>query len=298
VNFVLVREPLGLGMMAIGFVYFVFLPSMLITPAAGWLVARLGTRTAFWGALAAAGAGLPLLVLPSVPAVLAGLVLVGAGTFFAQATATGFVGRAATGDRGSASGIYLACYFTGGLVGTALLGLLFDRFGWPACVAGIAAALALTALPAVAAEVTYTVELTGQANVPDPIKTPASGQAKLVVSADGKSVSYVLTVKDLDNAASVDLHLGSPGQNGPLVVKLFPVRGASPKEGPFSGVLAQGKFDASDLTGPLTGAPLSDLLEQIRDGNAYVNVHTNDGMDPPDSGPGDHRLGEIRGQIK
>lgn len=149
VNFVLVREPLALGMMAIGFVYFVFLPSMLVTPAAGWVVARLGTRTAFWSALAAAGAGLPLLVVPSVPAVLAGLVLVGAGTFFAQATATGFVGRAATGDRGSASGIYLACYFAGGLVGTALLGLLFDRFGWPACVAGIGVALAFAALLAV-----------------------------------------------------------------------------------------------------------------------------------------------------
>jgi predicted MFS family arabinose efflux permease len=146
VNFVLVRPPLALGMMAIGFVYFVFLPSLIVTPAAGWVVARLGTRAAFWAALAAAGAGLPLLVLPNVPAMLAGLVLVGAGTFFAQATTTGFVGRAATSDRGSASGIYLACYFAGGLVGTALLGLLFDRFGWPACVAGIGAALALAAL--------------------------------------------------------------------------------------------------------------------------------------------------------
>jgi hypothetical protein len=29
-----------------------------------------------------------------------------------------------------------------------------------------------------------------------------------------------------------------------------------------------------------------------------VNVHTSDGMDPPNSGPGDYRLGEIRGQIK
>ena len=37
--------------------------------------------------------------------------LVGVGTFFAQAAATGFVGRAATADRASASGIYLACYF-------------------------------------------------------------------------------------------------------------------------------------------------------------------------------------------
>jgi predicted MFS family arabinose efflux permease len=73
--------------------------------------------------------------------VLAGLTLVGVGTFFAQATATGFVGRAATTDRGAASGLYLASYFLGGLVGTAVLGQLFDHFGWPACVAGIGLAL-------------------------------------------------------------------------------------------------------------------------------------------------------------
>ena len=65
------------------------------------------------------------------------MVLVGVGTFFAQATATGFVSRAATTDRGAASGIYLASYFFGGLVGSAVLGQVFDRFGWPASVAGI-----------------------------------------------------------------------------------------------------------------------------------------------------------------
>ena len=148
VNFVLVREPLSLGMMAIGFVYFVFLPAIVTTPLAGRAVERFGTRSAFWGALAVAGAGLPLLVLPSVPAVLAGLALVGAGTFFAQAATTGFVGRAATIDRGSASGIYLACYFAGGLAGTVVLGQLFDRLGWAACVAGIGIALALAAVMA------------------------------------------------------------------------------------------------------------------------------------------------------
>ena len=72
--------------------------------------------------------------------------MVGAGTFFAQATTTGFVGRAATTDRGSASGIYLACYFAGGLVGTATLGALFEQLGWAACVAGIGVALALAAM--------------------------------------------------------------------------------------------------------------------------------------------------------
>ena len=84
--------------------------------------------------------------MPDLAAVLIGLVLIGAGTFFALATATGFVGRAATTDRGSASGIYLACYFFGGLVGSAVLGQIFDRFGWPACVGGIALSLVIAAL--------------------------------------------------------------------------------------------------------------------------------------------------------
>jgi MFS transporter, YNFM family, putative membrane transport protein len=142
VNFVLVREPLLLGRMALGFVYLVFLPSIVTTPFAGAAVKRFGTRPTFWSALALAGLGLPLLLLPNLPTVITGLALVGIGTFFAQAAATGFVGRAATTDRGSASGIYLACYFFGGLVGTAVLGPIFDGLGWPACVAGIGLALA------------------------------------------------------------------------------------------------------------------------------------------------------------
>jgi MFS transporter, YNFM family, putative membrane transport protein len=146
VNFVLVREPLALGMMQLGFVYFVFLPSILTTLLAGRALQSIGTRPTMWGALAAAAGGLPLLLLPSLPIVLAGMVLVGMGTFLAQATATAFVGRAATTDRGSASGIYLASYFFGGLVGTAVLGQLFDRFGWAACVAGIALALGVAAV--------------------------------------------------------------------------------------------------------------------------------------------------------
>jgi YNFM family putative membrane transporter len=146
VNFVLVREPLSLTRMDLGFVYFVFLPSIATTILAGRAVGRLGTRPTLWGALAAAAIGLPLLLLPSLAAVLTGMVLVGIGTFFAQATATGFVGRAARADRGAASGIYLASYFFGGLVGSAVLGQLFDRFGWAACVGGIAGALAAAAI--------------------------------------------------------------------------------------------------------------------------------------------------------
>src|SRR5215831_1355558 len=126
VNFVLVQEPFLVGAMMLGFVYLVFLPSILTTPLAG--------------------RGLPLMLTPNLVAVLTGMVLVGVGTFFAQATATGFVGRAATADRGAASGMYLASYFFGGIVGSLVLGQLFDRFGWAACVAGIGLALSVACL--------------------------------------------------------------------------------------------------------------------------------------------------------
>ena len=106
----------------------------------------LGDSTGPWISLAFAGIVLPLLLLPSVAAVLLGMVLAVVGTFFAQATATGFVSHAATADRGSASGIYLACYFAGGLVGTAILGQIFDRIGSPACVGGIMLSLGAAAV--------------------------------------------------------------------------------------------------------------------------------------------------------
>jgi predicted MFS family arabinose efflux permease len=146
VNFVLVRAPLSLGRMDLGFVYLVFAPSVVTTLFAGRAVARFGTQPAIWGALAVAALGLPLMLSSHLPEVLTGMVLVGVGTFFAQACATGFVGQAASDNRGIASGTYLACYFLGGLVGSVVLGQLFDRFGWTACVAGVGASLAIAAL--------------------------------------------------------------------------------------------------------------------------------------------------------
>jgi predicted MFS family arabinose efflux permease len=146
VNFLLVEPPFSLDPMALGLVYLVFLPAVVTTPLAGRLVARIGARRTL-----AVGLGLSILALPallgaSLPAMLAGLAVVAVGTFLAQATATGFVSREAMGDRGAASGIYLASYFSGGMVGSAALGWVFGGWGWPACVAGIGAALATAML--------------------------------------------------------------------------------------------------------------------------------------------------------
>src|SRR5437899_1524378 len=62
VNFVLVRPPLSLGRMDLGFVYFVFAPSVITTLFAGKAVARFDTRPVIWAALAVAAVGLPLLL--------------------------------------------------------------------------------------------------------------------------------------------------------------------------------------------------------------------------------------------
>jgi hypothetical protein len=53
-----------------------------------------------------------------------------------------------------------------------------------------------------------------------------------------------------------------------------------------------------NLLGQLIGQPLSALIDHINAGNAYVNIHTNDGVAPTDTGPGDFPGGEIRGQIR
>lgn len=160
--------------------------------------------------------------------------------------------------------------------------------------ATLAAVLACFAFPAHAAEMVFVAKMDGAQNLPEPIKTPATGDVVFKLSADGKKIAYKVTVDKLTNVGAADVHLGGESQNGPLVVKLS----AAAKKGEFSGVLAEGTFDAGDFLGSMAGSPMSDLVEELKAGMVYVNVHTNDGQDPPNSGPGDYRLGEIRGQLK
>jgi len=146
VGFVLMRPPHMLSMTALGLVFLVFLPSMITTPMAGGIARRTGPGPATALSLGVALLGLMLLLVPKLLAVIAGMTLVGVGTFFAQAIATGHVGRIATGDKAAASGLYLSSYYCGGLAGAAIVGLLFDGYGWPAAVGGVFAALGLAAI--------------------------------------------------------------------------------------------------------------------------------------------------------
>jgi predicted MFS family arabinose efflux permease len=139
VNFQLVA--LGVAPMALGLVYLVFLPSILTTPFAGRLAGHVGSPAGIVLTLGMAVIGLLALLSTNLPIILTGLALVAVGTFLAQAIATGIVGRRARSDKAGASGIYLASYYAGGLIGSLVLGQAYDRLGWNACVAVLVAAL-------------------------------------------------------------------------------------------------------------------------------------------------------------
>ncbi len=136
---------------------------------------------------------------------------------------------------------------------------------------------------------------------PIPRDTHARGVAIFQLSADGESIHYQVIAANIDNVIMAHIHLGDANTAGPIVVWLYPIGGpppAAPGGGRFNGVLAESDFNATNFVGPLAGHPMSDLLENMTAGTAYVNIHTNDGVAPPNTGPGDFPGGDIRGQIK
>jgi hypothetical protein len=145
----------------------------------------------------------------------------------------------------------------------------------------------------------YRTHLSGKEEVPVR-ETRAQGQAIFQISRDGASISYKLIVANIENVFQAHIHIGAVGANGPVVVWLYP--STAPVAGPLgagrmNGVIAEGTITGADLVGMLAGQPLSALIDAINAGNTYVNVHTNDGVAPTNTGPGDFPGGEIRGQI-
>lgn len=136
--------------------------------------------------------------------------------------------------------------------------------------------------------------LTGAQEVPAR-PTQAQGQAIFHLSDDGNSLSYKLMATNIENVVQAHIHLGRAGANGNIVVFLYGL--VPPAGGRHNGVLATGTIMEDDLINDLADASLDDLVAAMRSGNAYVNVHTNDGVAPANTGPGDFPGGEIRAQI-
>jgi CHRD domain len=159
----------------------------------------------------------------------------------------------------------------------------------------LAFALGLLALgPSASAGDNFVAPLSGDAEVPAR-DTPATGVAKFKLREDGTVLLFKVNVSDIENVVAAHIHCGAVGVNGPVGVTLF---GAPPAGGAVEGTLAEGTITAPDPGNACGWADLAAVLAAIESGATYVNVHTNDGVPPPNTGPGDFPGGEIRGQIR
>jgi hypothetical protein len=135
----------------------------------------------------------------------------------------------------------------------------------------------------------FTAKLSGSNEVP-PVTTAASGIAtfQLVPVPGHKQVMiYQLSLKNITGVTGAHIHSGKQGENGPVVADLFNPGMTGPATGAINGRLATGTLTQSKLTGPLHGElSLYPLVNMIRSGKAYVNVHTTQNQN-----------GEVRGQI-
>lgn len=145
------------------------------------------------------------------------------------------------------------------------------------------------------AQPTTVTQLSGSQEVP-PRETDAQGLLLLQAGKDGTSLDFRLIVEKIDNVVAAHIHCGPAGANGPVGVTLF--SGGVPGSGRFNGVLSAGTVAAPDTGNGCGWVTMQDVLAAIAAGNTYVNVHTNDGVAPTNTGPGDFPGGEIRGQIQ
>ncbi len=141
----------------------------------------------------------------------------------------------------------------------------------------------------------FDAHLSGDDEVPAR-DTRGQGELKLQLNAAGDTLEYKIISSNIYNVVQSHIHIAPAGINGSIVVFLFGLVPAG--GGRTDGVLASGIITAGNLIGPLAGHPLSDLLRLIRHDSAYANVHTNDGVDGTNTGPGDFPGGEIRGQVR
>ncbi|MGW9686612.1 CHRD domain-containing protein [Flagellimonas sp. 2504JD1-5] len=140
----------------------------------------------------------------------------------------------------------------------------------------------LVAVKATLGKFNFNTTLKGKNEVPA-VNSMGTGQASIKIARDGKSIDYKITASNVENVLAVHFHMAPAGQNGGVVAFLF----SNPNQpsGPQNGVLVDGTLTEADVIGALAG-DLDGLIEAIRSGDIYVNLHTSA-----------VRSGELRGQL-
>lgn len=137
----------------------------------------------------------------------------------------------------------------------------------------------------------FVANLSSQQEVP-PVKSDATGTAwfSITKTKDGQpEILYRLSVKNINNVIMAHLHIGSANENGMHVAWLYPTNAEKPSEveGHYTGLLTKGVITKDNLVEGMKGQSLAKLIDDMRHGKVYVNVHTKQ-----------NPSGEIRGQLR
>ncbi len=140
ITFHLSAVPYLLSTTALSSLFFVYLVGLVVTPAAGLLITRVGLRAGIAGAIGCSMVGVLLTLEPRLWVIILGLALVSSGVFIAQTAAQSHLRVAAPpGSRVTAAGLYMTCYYLGGTAAGVVPGAFWALGKWPACAAFIVA---------------------------------------------------------------------------------------------------------------------------------------------------------------
>jgi predicted MFS family arabinose efflux permease len=138
ITFHLSAAPFLLSTTALSSLFFVYLVGLVVTPAAGFVITRVGLRAGIAGAIGCSMAGVLLTLAPSLPVVIVGLTMLSSGVFISQTASQSHLRVAAPPEaRVTAAGLYLTCYYLGGTAAGVVPGAFWALGKWPACVAFI-----------------------------------------------------------------------------------------------------------------------------------------------------------------
>ncbi len=146
IPYYLTGHPFDVPPVSLGLIYLVWATGIL-SPVAGTWSIRIGRQRAIAASLSVACAGMLVTLVPALPVIVLGLGLLAVGMFTAIPSVNLLIGEVTSVARGTASALYLCCYYLGGSVGAVLPGLAWERFGWHGVIA-LCLTMALVALGA------------------------------------------------------------------------------------------------------------------------------------------------------
>jgi len=114
--------------------YLVYVVGIIMGPTAGRISNRVGSGNTLIGGAVILGLSLAVLLLPSVAAVLVGLIGVCTGFFAIHSGAVGSLNRKLTSGQGRANALYVLFYYTGGWLGITGSGFAYEHGGWASVV--------------------------------------------------------------------------------------------------------------------------------------------------------------------